>query len=105
MHSKKILVNFDVSRFYGEFVHNVDGHSITCSETLYFKCMDPNSEKLQLGKHYKIKSVSSGSQLNTGTRILVEVDKNGNEIAGAVDIEETMTLDSLAAIHDFFGGV
>lgn len=104
MHSKQILVNFNVAKFYGEFVHNVDGHAITCSEKLYFKCMDPNSKKLQLGKHYKIISVSSGSQLNTGVRTLIEVDKNGNEVEGAVAFDEVVKLDSLAAIHDFFGG-
>ena len=104
MHSKQILVNFNVAKFYGEFVQNVDGHAITCSEKLYFKCMNPNSEKLQLGKHYKIISVSSGSQLNTGVRTLIEVDKNGNEVEGAVAFDEVVKLDSLAAIHDFFGG-
>lgn len=105
MHNKKIFVNFDISQFYGDFVTIIEDHTVTCSEKLYFKHMSRTTDKLQIGKHYRINSVFSGSQLNTGVRNLIEVDSQGNVIPGAVAFDETFTLDSLSAIHEFFGGI
>jgi hypothetical protein len=66
--------------------------------------MFPTSGNTKIGKHYRINSVSSGSRLNVGVRNLIEVDAHGNVVPGAIAFDEEFTLDSLAAIHDFFGG-
>lgn len=96
MHNKhRITVNFNLTKFYGNFAYTDEGHQITYTDKLYFY-------DIESGKYYRIDSVSSNPITGEITRTTTEVDADGKEI-GPTE-EKLFKVNSIYDLHELFGG-
>lgn len=93
-HSDQINVNFNIQDFYGDFVYNMNGRPITCTETLYYK-------DNETGQYWRIDSVNNYAP-NVIERTITLVDETGKELGHSTS--EKINVNSIYDLFTLFGG-